>query len=97
MLCSYICTTGTIPKELSQLKKMEILLLNDNLLTGILPYELGVLSALEWLFVSRNLLYGPIPTSIGDMQKLVWVFDVSYGLKSMYNLCLSDKRSCRRY
>ena len=62
--------TGSIPAELGNLTKLEVLVLPDNQLTGIIPAELGNLLNLEELNLSDNKLTGSIPTELGKLPML---------------------------
>ncbi|CAN0331054.1 unnamed protein product, partial [Ectocarpus sp. 13 AM-2016] len=50
--------TGSIPKELGDLRKLRQLWLNSNRLTGPIPPELGNLAALQRLHLGGNTLSG---------------------------------------
>ena len=61
--------TGTLPKNLGQLSKLERLGLVYNQLSGPLPDFTG-LSSLRWLRLHNNQLNGSIPESIGQLYRL---------------------------
>ncbi|CAL1396829.1 unnamed protein product [Linum trigynum] len=55
--------SGSIP-DLSSLRLLETLHLEDNNLTGVIPSSLGNIDGLRQLFVQNNNLTGEVPTSI---------------------------------
>ncbi|PKI51568.1 hypothetical protein CRG98_028040 [Punica granatum] len=55
--------SGTIP-DLSSLKGLQIVHLNDNQLTGRIPSSLGTISGLHELFLQNNNLAGPVPDAL---------------------------------
>ncbi|MYB07305.1 MAG: hypothetical protein F4Y24_13220 [Gemmatimonadetes bacterium] len=59
--------TGSIPPELGNLARLEVLGLYGNDLTGRIPPELGKLDRVRVLLLSSNELEGPIPPEIGGM------------------------------
>ena len=61
---------GTIPAELGDLSKLEILDLAVNQLSGTIPAELGDLGELAELYLEKNQLSGAIPAELGDLSKL---------------------------
>ncbi|XP_012070784.2 MDIS1-interacting receptor like kinase 2 [Jatropha curcas] len=63
---------GTIPKELSKLKLLE-LSLDDNNISGEIPKEIGTLSDLGTLSLAANNLSGAIPKQLGDCSKLLFL------------------------
>lgn len=60
--------SGTLPPELSHLRYLHRLNLNDNGLTGTLPSEYGRLTNLHFLDVGRNALTGTIPPEWSDLN-----------------------------
>ncbi|XP_051152810.1 probable LRR receptor-like serine/threonine-protein kinase At1g67720 [Andrographis paniculata] len=60
---------GTIP-DLSSLKELAILHLEDNLINGILPPSLGNLTKLREIFVQNNNLSGDIPKTLVQIPGL---------------------------
>jgi hypothetical protein len=68
--------SGTLPPELSNLEKLELLLLHTNKLTGEIPPELANLPNLYKLNLSQNLFSGNIPPEFGRMKNLQFL-DVS--------------------
>lgn len=67
--------TGPLPPDISNLQKLEFLILMMNELSGEIPSEISKLQALEYLDLSHNHLTGIIP----DMpQNGLKVFNVSY-------------------
>ena len=59
--------TDSIPPELGDLARLEVLALYGNELTGRIPPELGELARVRDLSLSSNKLEGPIPPEIGGM------------------------------
>ncbi|MCY3943967.1 MAG: Ig-like domain-containing protein, partial [Gemmatimonadetes bacterium] len=59
--------TDSIPPELGDLARLEVLALYGNNLTGRIPPELGKLTTVTELSLSGNELEGPIPPEIGGM------------------------------
>ena len=62
--------TGTIPAELSNLKKLEQLHLRGNGFTGPIPSDLGDLPNLKHLDLSGNELSGSVPRELGSLASL---------------------------
>ena len=69
--------SGTIPRELSNLTKLELLNLGNNDLTGGIPVELGNLTNLEAFGLAYNRLTGGVPPALGRIPDLKWL--VLYG------------------
>ena len=63
--------TDSIPAEVGDLHRLEVLSLYGNDLTGRIPPEIGKLTALRYLAVSSNELEGPIPPEIGNLVNVV--------------------------
>ena len=59
--------TDSIPPELGNLIRLEVLALYGNNLSGRIPPEIGKLTALHELSLSSNELEGPIPPEIGNL------------------------------
>ena len=59
--------TDSIPPELGDLSRLEVLAIYGNELTGRIPPELGKLKKVRDLALSGNELEGPIPPEIGGM------------------------------
>ena len=59
--------TDSIPPQLANLTRLEVLALYGNELTGRLPPELGKLTKVRDLLLSSNKLEGPIPPELGGM------------------------------
>ncbi len=59
--------TNSIPPELGNLSRLEVLALYGNELTGRIPPELGKLTKVRYLSLSSNRLAGSIPPEIGGM------------------------------
>lgn len=62
--------SGTIPVEIGDLTKLEVLDLSNNQLSGLLPPTLGDLAQLIGLYLNGNQLSGLIPLTLGDLSKL---------------------------
>ncbi|KAJ6869541.1 hypothetical protein NC651_034317 [Populus alba x Populus x berolinensis] len=60
---------GRIPKELGNLKLIE-LALSDNILSGDIPFDVASLSDLERLGLAANNFSGSIPAEMGSLQSL---------------------------
>ena len=58
---------GSIPPELGNLTRLEVLALYGNELTGRIPPELGKLTGVREFALSSNNLEGPIPSELGDL------------------------------
>ncbi|CAL5060222.1 unnamed protein product [Urochloa decumbens] len=69
--------TGTIPKEIGQLKSLAELNLSFNYLSGEIPQELCSLTNLQVLDLSSNYLTGEIPLALNKLSFLEG-FNVSY-------------------
>ena len=63
--------SGPIPPELSNLTRLETLILMQDKLTGPIPPELSRLTRLENLNLWGNDLSGPIPAELGNLTNLV--------------------------
>ncbi|PHU19200.1 hypothetical protein BC332_10351 [Capsicum chinense] len=61
-----------IPSSITKLKKLRILMLNDNI-TGQLPVSMSSLTSLQYLFMFQNGLRGYIPTSICQILSLEYL------------------------
>ena len=66
--------TDSIPPELGELARLEVLALYGNNLTGRIPPELGKLTKVRDLSLSSNKLEGPIPPEIGGMVSVDTMF-----------------------
>ena len=65
--------SGEIPRDLSNLTKLQKPRLDDNQLSGEIPPELGQLADLERLDLSRNELTGAIPPQLGNLTSLEYL------------------------
>lgn len=74
--CLVVCHTcrGTLPDTLSNLSKLQWLLLDNNQLAGLLPGYLGSMPNLKQAQLQGNNLSGPVPTEWCSSQA---VFDIS--------------------
>ena len=66
--------SGSIPKELGNLKSLINLALSTNNLLGPIPASLGNLSNLTHLYLYLNQLSGSIPPEMGNLANLVELF-----------------------
>ena len=64
---------GSIPPELGNLIKLQVLSLGMNQLTGFIPPELGNLTSLQVLFLDDTQLTGSIPPELGNLADLVFL------------------------
>lgn len=62
--------TGQIPKEIGQLKYLQLLHFNSNKLTGNIPIEIGQLTNLRSISLTGNKLSGSIPEEFYNLQML---------------------------
>ncbi|MED6183091.1 hypothetical protein PIB30_034932 [Stylosanthes scabra] len=69
--------SGTIPRELFMLTRLQSLNLSHNMLFGVIPRDVGNLTQLESLDLSSNLFSGQIPQSISGLSFLE-VLNLSY-------------------
>ncbi|KAK1312120.1 putative LRR receptor-like serine/threonine-protein kinase [Acorus calamus] len=61
--------SGSIPKEIGNIKSLVLLLLNGNQLSGPLPDELGYLPNLDRIQIDQNQISGPLPKSFANLNK----------------------------
>ena len=61
---------GSIPPELGNLTRLEVLQMYGNDLTGRIPPELGKLTKVREFSLSANQLEGPIPPELGNLTSL---------------------------
>ena len=61
---------GKFPKNLTRLRSLEIVEMNDNQLHGEIP-ELGGMKCLEMLKLARNDLKGAIPKTLGQLNQMI--------------------------
>eukprot|EP00538_Stauroneis_constricta_P011368 CAMPEP_0119549614 /NCGR_PEP_ID=MMETSP1352-20130426/3272_1 /TAXON_ID=265584 /ORGANISM="Stauroneis constricta, Strain CCMP1120" /LENGTH=675 /DNA_ID=CAMNT_0007595209 /DNA_START=143 /DNA_END=2167 /DNA_ORIENTATION=+ len=91
---------GGIP-DLSRLKGMKFLYVNNNQMTGTIPNNIGVLSQLVQFRASNNALRGTIPRSMGTMSRLALldlsnnkiggsIPDITASLYALEELLLND-------
>ncbi len=69
--------TGRIPRELGELRHLDVLRLDGNRLTGPIPPELANLTRLTMLSLDGNRLTGPIPPELANLLNLkqLWLAD----------------------
>ena len=67
--------TDSIPPELGELSRLEVLAIYGNRLTGQIPPEIGGLKKLRELSLSGNALEGAIPPEIGGLASVdtIWL------------------------
>jgi hypothetical protein len=68
--------TGSIPSNIDQLQRLEVLSLVGNQYTGIIPPSIGNIKTLTTLWVRDNNLDGPIPATLAGLSNLQY-FDIS--------------------
>lgn len=59
---------GTIPPELSKMKRLSSILLQKNKLTGTVPPELGKLKELRYLYLETNRFDGTMPSEVCKLK-----------------------------
>ncbi|MBN1926799.1 MAG: gliding motility-associated C-terminal domain-containing protein [Prolixibacteraceae bacterium] len=64
---------GTLPPEIYNLNKLEVLYLTANQLTGSIPPEIGNLVEIVELDLGHNKLFGSIPPEIGLLTQLTYL------------------------
>ncbi|GAY60006.1 hypothetical protein CUMW_198740 [Citrus unshiu] len=69
--------TRRIPKEIGNLRSIQILKLNSNFFNGSIPMRLGDSTSLNILELGNNNLNGSIPEKIADLAQLQFL-DLSY-------------------
>lgn len=79
--------TGTIPKEIAKLDKIEEIYLWGNHLGGEIPSSIGALKSLRKLYLSNNIFSGQFPDSIFSLPNLTEVsvsnnFDLTFNIES---------------
>ncbi len=62
--------TGTLPKSISNLKKLRTLMIYNTGITGPIPPEIGELTELSCIELPENRLTGSIPSELGKLAKL---------------------------
>lgn len=60
---SYNSLTGTLPREIADIRALEQFKVEHNVLSGSIPPEYGTMPALSWLRLADNAFVGPIPAS----------------------------------
>ncbi|KAM5559172.1 receptor-like protein 7 [Rosa sericea] len=69
--------SGTIPKEIGQLRTLYALNLSSNIFTGEIPSSFGNMRSIESLDLSQNHLSGQIPPQLANLNFLSYL-NVSY-------------------
>ncbi|XP_057980126.1 probable LRR receptor-like serine/threonine-protein kinase At3g47570 [Malania oleifera] len=59
---------GSMPMEVGNLKKLEILVVSQNMLHGQIPSSLGECTSLEYLYMDGNFFQGSIPSSLSSSR-----------------------------
>jgi len=72
----------SLPSEIGELTKLEVLILDDNSLEGSLPGEIRKMTNLRILSASNNNLTG-IPAEIGQLSKLKTIDFASNGISGL--------------
>jgi len=62
--------SSSIPKNITNLKTLEVLSLNNNSFTGFIPNSIANLTKLQYLRLSENQLTGNIPIELGNLTNL---------------------------
>jgi hypothetical protein len=62
--------SGSIPRELTLLSKLEVINLRDNSVSGYIPDGIGSLANVHSLYLGGNRMKGSIPSEMGFMSKL---------------------------
>ncbi|XP_019176965.1 PREDICTED: probable leucine-rich repeat receptor-like protein kinase At5g49770 [Ipomoea nil] len=65
--------TGSLPREIGNLKKLYNLILVGCGFFGLIPDSIGSLSKLKYLSLNLNKFIGPIPPSLGQLSELYWL------------------------
>ena len=63
--------TGTLPKEIGNLKKLRFMRLGRQAFTGNLPVEIGEMESLNFLDIAQCQFTGGIPQSMGNLKNLM--------------------------
>ena len=90
--------SGSIPSSISNLDRLQSLILPMNMLSGTLPNSISDLSELKHLYLTSNYITGNIPVDIGNLQKLEHLSlginkmngELPSSLWSLFNLKLLD-------
>jgi len=82
--------SGSIPPELGNLSKLQLLWLYSNQLSGSIPAELGGLSNLTDIIVSANQLSGSIPAELCNLTKLGQFQIFNNNLEGCYPECMNS-------
>ncbi|XP_065862341.1 probable leucine-rich repeat receptor-like protein kinase At1g35710 isoform X1 [Euphorbia lathyris] len=65
---------GTIPSNLCNISKLQIIDLSINDLSGSIPKDFGLLSSINYVDLSDNYLTGTIPKSLGNLTRLSFLY-----------------------
>jgi hypothetical protein len=69
--------SGTISEDITKLRSLRVLSLNNNNIKGIIPRSIGNLNKLEYLMLYKNQLKGNLPNSLVQCNRLITI--VLYG------------------
>ena len=62
--------SGRLPAEITRMRSLNFLNLQNNCLAGNLPDEIGDWESLVELYLANNEITGTLPASIGKMKRL---------------------------
>ncbi|KAL7463599.1 hypothetical protein ACHAXS_003955 [Conticribra weissflogii] len=84
--------TGSISKEIGQMKNLKWLLLHSNPLSGTVPTELGLCEKLEMVRLHRTNIYGTMPREV-CMLRDKNLYDASGSRGILYADCSNNNRT----
>merc|ERR1712176_607075 len=82
--------SGTIPREMGQLRNVTRLSLQDMLLTGVVPPELGEMTSIKEFYIEKNGLAGTFPEEVcklTDLQLRFFVADCAVQINKEHVIC----------
>ncbi|WCJ42295.1 Receptor kinase-like protein Xa21 [Euphorbia peplus] len=88
--------TGTIPKEIGNLKSLILLDLGSNNLSGFIPKTIGKLRKLQGLYINSNRIQGSIPSELCGLQSLS---EINFGGNELFEnipSCFGNLTSLRK-